>query len=853
MRARQVVDALERSARTESDESNPDTTKPDTTEPEGTEAQEATPSDPRTDQDHPARLPTPATDIIGRTQEQAQLLEWLEADHGRLVTITGAAGSGKTRLALAVAATAGRFPGHRAYWVDLTSTADPQLVDSTIATALAVRSQPGRANTAVLAERLNDEHLNKGPTLLVLDNCEHLARSCASISGDLLAACPRLRILATSRVPLEGAESRTLLLEPLPVPLPVPEGQDVPPASLADVESVRLFTERARAALPSFTLTTDNASAVARICRTLDGLPLALELAAARVKILTTAQLAERLEGALAVLTRNVPTAARRHATLRRALDWSYELLSPQQRTLLDRLSVFSGGWELSDAESVCPGGLLQPGDILDTLSDLVDQSLVSVDSRREGTRRFRLLEVVRQYADERLRMSGDRSGVRARHAEHFAALTRQAARELNGPWQHAWMRRLDQNRANLREILGWGLTSPEGLEVGARAACDLSQFWQMRGEFEEGLGWHRRYLGSSEGLSDQETAELLDSTGFLAVHAGQAEEARGHWERAIEKFTSIGDFAGVGRQLNYLAHVTMGTDPKEAAALAARGVELERQAGDDFWVSACLLALGDSTFLQGDLEAAGKCYEESQAIARRLGNQFAIARRCVRLGQLARTEGDFDRARLLLAESLQTAQGAGDEWGVTMALAAFGSLAAATGDLETSAMLLGASQARLENYGARFWEVDRNEYFRAADVVRSLMGAEAYAASQKAGAASARDIESLAARLQNTEPPSTTARGTADVGGLLTRREAEVLELIATGESNQEIAGRLGLSIRTVERHIANLYPKIGVSGPAARTAAAHFAFRHGLASGQAALIAGAVAAPRQHPLPKS
>ena len=785
----------------------------------------------------PAQLPRQPTPLIGRAQELVQLLDWLGSSGG-LLTITGAAGCGKTRLALAVATEISRRPGFQVLWVDLAATTDPALVDSAIAAALDVQVGSGHPSVPALAESLN-----AAPTLLVLDNCEHLAAACTSVGVSLLAACPLLSVLATSRAALGGPDSHCLRLEPLPVPPPALTAAAAP-ADIAAVASVELFAERVRAADASFGLSSHNASAVARICRTLDGLPLALELAAARMKILTADQLAGRLEDALSLLTRNPPDSARRHATLRRALDWSFDLLPPAQQALLARLSVFSGGWELDDAEHICPGGVLSGGDVLDALSDLVDHSLVVIESRTDGSRRFRLLEVVRQYADEQLRISGERSRFRARHAEHFAAVARQAGQELNGRWERVWMQRLDRNLGNFREALAWGLASTGGAALGASVARSLAQFWQMRGEFKEGLGWHLRYLSRSHELSVGDTAELLDSSGFLAVHAGQVDQARRYWEQAIEKFTSVHDDAGVGRQLNYLAHITMEADPQEAAALAARGVELERAAGDDWWVSACLFAQGDAAFLQPNLEDAATCHQESLAIARRLGNQFAIARRCVRLSQLYRIRGDFGRSRRYLAESWATARAAGDDWGLTMALAAYGSLAAAAGNLDVSAMLLGATHARLENYGARLWTVDRKEYSHTSRMVRAHMGNEAFEDMARRGAASADHPEHLVAAVENAVTPSSLPGATDDGGRPLTRREAEVLGHLASGASNQDIAAAFGLSIRTVERHIANLYSKLGVSGPAARTAAAHFAFRHGLAIG---LVPGG-----KKPLPK-
>ncbi|WP_278184753.1 LuxR C-terminal-related transcriptional regulator [Arthrobacter sp. S39] len=767
-------------------------------------------------------IPRPVTSFIGRERETAALLSWLDSGTSGLLTITGAAGSGKTRLALTVAARAGQASQRQVYWTDLTATANPQLIGSTIASSLGVFIKPGQGEIPAIAEHLGDT-----PALLVLDNCEHLARDCAKASMELLAGCAGLRILATSRVPLPAEASGTWLLDPLPVPA----AEDVPAEEIAASESVRLFTERASMVLPEFAVTRQNAVSVARVCRRLDGLPLAIELAASRVRILTTAQLAERLEGALGLLAGGGPVGAQRHATLRAALDWSHGLLPPPEQALFRRLSVFAGGWALEDAETVCPGGILEPADILPALSGLVDQSLVVVERPSGGTRRFRLLEVVRQYADEQLRAAEERSLLRSSHAARFAALAMEARGELNGPKQPAWTRRLEQDRGNLRAAMAWGLDEPDGLETGAEIAGALSQVWQLRGEFAEGLLWHRRYLASSHAIPRRLQADLHESTGFLAVHAGLGAEARSHWEEAAAIFAELQDPAAVGRQLHFLAHATMGTDALGAAALAARGLALEEEAGDQWWTSACLFALGDASFLQGDVDKAAECYGKSQVLARRLGHAFAIARRCVRLGQVARTRGNLEGARHHLGESLRVARDGNDDWGVTMALAAWASVAVSGGSPRASAMLLGAAQGRLDQYGAVLWALDRSEFDRTAAAATALVGEDAFRECLAAGRAlTPEEIDALVKELREPQPPASDAGSPVSAAMRLTPREAQVLHLIAGGESNQSIAAGLGLSVRTVERHISNLYLKIGVDGPAARTAAANYAFRHGL-----------------------
>jgi non-specific serine/threonine protein kinase len=392
---------------------------------------------------------------------------------------------------------------------------------------------------------------------------------------------------------------------------------------------------------------------------------------------------------------------------------------------------------------------------------------------------------------------------------------------------------------------LTWCLDSPEGLESGAEIVCTLSQVWQLRGEFAEGLMWHRRYLAASHEIPRRVQADLHESTGFLAVHAGLGAEARSHWEEAAAIFAEVDDPAAVGRQLHFLAHATMGTDAPRAAALAARGLALEREAGDVWWTSACLFALGDASFLQGDVDKAADCYAESQELARRLGHAFAIARRCVRLGQVARTRGDLAAARQHLGEATRVAQDGNDDWGVTMALAAWASVAATVGAPRTSVLLLGTAQGRLDQYGAVLWALDRAEFARTASTAGALVGEDAFREGLEAGRIlTPPKIDLLVKELLEPQPRESSAGPPVSPPIHLTARETQVLHLIAAGQSNQTIAEDLGLSVRTVERHTANVYMKIGVEGPAARTAAANYAFRHGLGPEQDAL-----AIPHQNP----
>jgi predicted ATPase/DNA-binding NarL/FixJ family response regulator len=787
-----------------------------------------TPTSGRAERDRSqANLPVPLSSFVGREHQKAELIQLLSSSAVRLLTLTGAAGCGKTRLALEVATEL--LPGFqgRVWWTDLTTLADPVLVPQVVASALAVHEQPSQTSLATLVD-----HLQPAPSLLVLDNCEHLLAACAEVAHALLSACPDLKVLATSREALAISDETTWPV--LPLSLPASDQLSVSAEKLLESEAVRLFAERARAALSTFALTKQNGASVAQVCRRVDGIPLAIELAAARMKVLTTAQIAERLDHALGLLTRNDPVAAHRHATLRAALDWSHDLLSAQEQALLRRVSIFSGGFALEAAEAICAGAPLESDQILDVLSDLVDHSLIVVESPAGGIRRFRLLQIVHQYADEKLKAAGEFVGLRDRHLDWCLKLAEQARPELSGPRQATWMARLEQERGNLRAALGWSLAGPDRIEAGMQVASALVQFWQLRGDFSEGLAWLDRLVTRSAAAPLPLQANLLEGKGFLTFHGSALDEAQSIIVSAKALYEKAGDLSGVGRQLHLLAHLALGRgDIAQALDFASQGLEIHRAAGDKWWTAACLFALGDGAFLQGDVASAAECYQESLALCQELGHAFAIARRLIRLGQVASVQSHFTRAHTHLVEGLALARQVGDNWGVTMALAGLGGLAVAQRQPERAARLLGATQARLHEFGAHFWPLDRFEFDRLVETLPTMLAPEAVKTHSDEGRAQSPE-QALAYALETPEveeqAPWMAQTGSSKPLAGLTQREAEILSLIAAGESNRAIAGELVLSVRTVERHTANIYQKLGVTGPAARTAAANFAFHHGL-----------------------
>jgi len=454
-------------------------------------------------------LPLQLTSFVGRDRERAGVRRLLATS--RLVTLTGPGGVGKTRLALRVAADVLPEYPHGVWLAELAVLADPARVPQAVAAAAGVPEDPARPLLAVLADALRPRRL-----LLLLDNCEHLVGACARLADALLRACPGLTVLATSREPLSIAAEAAWPVPPLAVP---DAGKPPPGGTAARYEAVRLFRDRAAAARPTFRLTRRNAPAVAQLCARLDGLPLALELAAARVRVLPVAELAARLEDRFRLLTGGSRAAPARQQTLRATLDWSYDLLSEPERALFRRLAVFAAGWTMAAAEAVgadADGQGIAPGEVLDLLTGLLDKSLVTADEQPDGTARYRLLETVRQYAQERLAAGGEAEVVQRRHAAFFLGLAEAAAPELLGGRQTAWLDRLEREHDNLRAALEW-LTERGAVEAGLRLGNAVGPFWLTRGYLQEPRERLERLLAlpGAEGTSLR--ARVLVGTAGLA------------------------------------------------------------------------------------------------------------------------------------------------------------------------------------------------------------------------------------------------------------------------------------------------------------------------------------------------
>jgi predicted ATPase/class 3 adenylate cyclase/Tfp pilus assembly protein PilF len=635
-------------------------------------------------------LPIQLTSFIGREREMAEVAQLLTETP--LLTLTGAGGCGKTRLALQVAAERVEEYADGVWLVDLSALGDAGLVPQAVAVVLGVREEPGRPLIETLADSLRPKRL-----LLVLDNCEHLVAACAWLVERLLRTCPGLCVLATSREVL-GIVGEAAWRVP---PLSLPDPERLPPAgaglvsALTEYEAVRLFIERAQLSRPRFAVTHDNARTVAQVCVRLDGIPLAVELAAARVRVLAVDQIAARLDDRFRLLTGGSRTALPRQQTLRATIDWSYELLSESERALLRRLSVFAGGFTLAALEAVCAGDGVSEEEILDLLARLVDKSLVlTVEPGEAGSAggaswgtdpgRFRLLETIRQYGAEHLEAAGEAAIWRGRHRDWFLTLAEQAEPELQGPRQAEWLERLEMEYANLRTALNWSVEGGEA-EAGMRLGGALGRFWSLRAYRAEGrerLAALLALVGASEPRAAR--AKALQAAGVLAYDQGDHVASRALYEESLAIWRELGERRGIANLLNNLGNLAYRQGEFEASrSLHEESLAIRREMGEPWEIAASLNNLGILACDQGDYERARSLHEESLAIRRGLGDKWVLASSLMNLGIVTYQQGDYGAARTLYEESLAYMRELRDQRGVAYVLNNLGNVAVQQGDYE--------------------------------------------------------------------------------------------------------------------------------------------------------------------------
>jgi predicted ATPase/class 3 adenylate cyclase len=637
-------------------------------------------------------LPAQPTSFVGREREVAEALVLL--DGTRALTLTGPGGTGKTRLALRIAAESAEGFRDGVVFVALSALEDPSLVASTVAAAVGVQEEAGRPVLASLSERLAGMEV-----LLVLDNYEQLLGA-AALVGELLAAGPGVRILVTSRAPLRVAGEHEYQVSPLALPDPA---SGATPEELATSEAVALFVERARAIDPEFALTDDNAGAVAAICASLDGLPLAIELAAARTRLLSPQAILERLGTSLPLLTGGPRDRPERQRTLRAAIKWSYDLLEPEGQAMFSRLAVFAGGWSLEAAEAVCSPRGADGLDTLDTLEALVEQSLVRPVADGSPEPRFRMLLTIREYGLERLAASGEEPEVRGRHALFFLALAEAAGRELTGPHQVAWLDRLGRDQDNLRAALRWAVESDHA-ETGLLIAAAIWRFWQLRDHLAEGEAWLTELLAApSASAATPARAAGAAALASVVYWRGDYAAARERYEDALALQIALGDEAGAADVRSSLGWVAAATGDWAAARRRfGEAAESARARGDRTGLGFALQGEGMSALRDGDRPAARAALEEAVALLRASGDTFGLANALYDHGRILVTEGDHDEGRACLLESLRRHSAAGDLSGIAFVLDALSGLALEEGRAERSVRLAAAADGMRESLGAR-------------------------------------------------------------------------------------------------------------------------------------------------------
>jgi predicted ATPase/DNA-binding CsgD family transcriptional regulator len=731
------------------------------------------------------------------------------------VTLTGAGGCGKTRLALASAVQVAPVFGGRVWFVDLSALVAPALVPHTVAAALGICEEPGVPLVTTLAATLASQQ-----TLLVLDNCEHLLNGCVSLVEILLRSCPQLHILTTSRETLDIVGERIWLVPPLTFPsYSALSDQLAQPGDLLCFEAVQLFLERAQAVVPEFGPDPQVLPLIGEICRRLDGIPLAIELAAARVRGLSVRQIVTRLDDSMTLLT-----SPRR--TMAATLDWSYALLTDQERVVLRRLSVFAGGWVLEAAEAICRDTVLPSLNVSEMVSGLVHKSFVVIGLQR-GEVRYRLLEPIRQYAGNRLRAAREQPSIQDRHLAYFAEFITAASGQLTGANQIAWFEQLELEFDNLRAAMDRALVvasetgRPEAVVQALLLPANLERFWSARGHLNEGSERLQRALTlvSAQAVEAASArAQSLNAAGILAWLRGDYAESR----RLVDEARAIGESLH-DQQIILIAQRNLGTlavlqrDVPAGIELLERGMALERElaVADPYSAAWMVTVLGSAAYLQGDDERAGAYFEESIARFRVLGDANFLALALRRLGQIALRTGAAQRARALLRESLELNNQIGSPAGTAACLGGVAGVLLAQGQPGTAARLLGSAHTLLRGTAGQLMAADREMLDTILLQTRTLLG-ETFDAPWAAGQAvrgktalmnlvadaCVQDHGKMSARPYERPHPD-----------VLTAREREVTMLVAQGYSNREIAQALTVGVKTVEAHLTRILAKLGAA----------------------------------------
>jgi non-specific serine/threonine protein kinase len=755
-----------------------------------------------------SNLPAELSSFVGRRHELSAVRT--EVARHRLVTLLGPGGIGKTRLALRAAADLERKMADGAWVAELATVHVHELVPETVVAALGLRSAQGGSPTERLVAHLRDRQL-----LLVLDNCEHVQEAAAALAAELLSSCPGVRVLATSRQALALPVERVLSVPPLPMPGPgEPAGS---PQAVMHYDAVRLFVDRATASWSSFRVTADNQDALAELVRRLDGMPLAIELASVRVRSLTVEQILGRLSDRFALLSRGDRAALPRQQTLQALLDWSHDLLEPQERLAWARASVFSGGFDLAALEAVACDEDLPDAVLPDVVDGLVAKSvLVRELVEIGGVARFHMLESLREYGDAQLVASGGKWRYAARHRRWYAGQAAIAARELFGPTQVDWFARLGADHDNLRATLESLERDPADAVEGLRLVAVLQHYWVMTGRFGEGRAWVERLLSRLPVPSEDEPVEAqaaraagLEVAGRLAVLQGQIDVGRPLLEQALGAATAAGDTTWRAHALHGLALASVfWGEPAAAPPVLEEALALHRAGTDPFGVPLALVQLATAYAALGDPDRAMGYAEECIALSEAASERWcaALARWVEALVQWRLGHGA--RARTYARDVLRLKEPFGDRMGMAMSVEVIAWTESEAGHSTEAARLLGAVQAALDSIGASLFGHLHEDHDRCMARTRESLGKAAFERALGEGAALRLDEAVALATGRRTPIPTTAQAHGHEVR--LTRRESEIAALVAEGLTNREIAERLVVAQRTAEGHVARILSKL-------------------------------------------
>jgi predicted ATPase/DNA-binding CsgD family transcriptional regulator len=818
----------------------------------------------------PGIVGTEFTAFIGRDWELSELRAL--AAGARALTLCGAGGIGKTRLAMRIVGDLAPGYPDGAWFVELADLRQPDLVASRIASVIGVTEEPGRPQLATLADALRPRRL-----LLCLDNCEHLIEVCAQICQRLLASAPGLRVIATSREPLRVAAETVWQVPPLSMPAdPATTARaaschEIFPEPIAGSDALMLFADRAAAAKPGFTLTVANLAWVTRICSALDGLPLAIELAAAWVRVLTVEQIAIRLADRFHLLNSADRTAPVRHRTLRAAIDWSYDLLSPPERVLLRRLSVFAD-WPLEMAEQVCARvgqDELAASSVLDLLTSLADKSLVMTEANASGNIRYRMLDTIREYAAVRLAEAGEADALHRRFRRFAVRETERLAMigmaRIPAPWSsrvHA-IHRFETDNANLRQVLARALEDGD-VESGLRICASMRPVWIIQGSFAEGASWTDQFLArdrdqvspdvlgaalvgraqlamatdpdavreyATAGLelckSDESrfwAASALNLLAEVALHGRQLDDATARANEALAVAGPAGDRWNEGYAAGTLAAAAaFRGELSRAKELAETALAITREIDQQWGAARALMGLGDLARLTGRLDQARQHYTEALTIVRDISAKPEIARCLAGLGRIAVSQGDLASARRHLGESLTISQSTGSRFGVIRGLDAFAEMAAGQGDPELALQLTAAAAALRREAGLP--EAQAARLGRIMDAAADL-GEDKISSAWATGSALTSEAAVTLALHEPAGPDELAASDQLAISGepdaesraaaqpvALTAREAQIVGLIVDGAGNKAIGDQLHITTATAARHVANIMTKLAVN----------------------------------------